>query len=324
MKQDPKQDGAMGVNDTLASQEIDSSLTHPSNLKPWEDRSLDAKQRFAAYNEFVARQLEAIKNAMLRVEGDDLKGREVQFAPDTVRWMEEARGLRSISAEDFCRRIDRPELRELLGKNFLGSEEWNGQGIEVGAYPPIPPCITSTLLESDCPLHPGEKIKDTHLLVLVPQTVNGEPYTPLKLDELCKGSGERLIDRDLSSWKSREWARTPQAQSEWVLLPKSDPDPKVSSHKHFRSKNIAAQQKVHDTHYTEYREAKSLEVMTMAVLHALTHKERLLTHYVRCEESNASGGRVCVGVFTVSGLKVVDHRNGRAYATLGRALARKL
>jgi hypothetical protein len=37
------------------------------------------------------------------------------------------------------------------------------------------------LLNSASPLHPGEKIKDTHLLVLVPKTVNGEPYTAQSL-----------------------------------------------------------------------------------------------------------------------------------------------
>ena len=44
------------------------------------------------------------------------------------------------------------------------------------------------------------------------------------------------------------------------------------------------------------------EVMTMALLNDLTHKEHLLpTYYLRCEETNASGGRVCVGVFDADG-----------------------
>jgi hypothetical protein len=44
-------------------------------------------------------------------------------------------------------------------------------------------------------------------------------------------------------------------------MPKRDPDPKVSPDKHFISKNIPAQQQVHDEHYSEYREVKALEVI---------------------------------------------------------------
>jgi MoxR-like ATPase len=222
-------------------------------------------------------------------------------------------------------------VKRELGKNFLGPEEWKAQGIDVGTVPPIPASITKALLNSECPLHPGQKIKDTHVLMLVPKTVNGEPYTPLKLDELCagrKGSGDKLIYDGADwakEWQEREWAKVPQAASEWVLIPKRDPDPKGSPDKHFRSKNIAAQKGVHDSHYKEYREVKTLELMTMAVLYYLTHKERLLSDcYLRCEEPNASGGRVCVGPFIADGLRVFDDSDDIGNAAVGRALAREL
>jgi hypothetical protein len=131
-------------------------------------------------------------------------------------------------------------VKKELGKNFLGPDEWKAQGIDVGEVPPIPTSITKKLLESECPLHPGEKIKDTHLLVLVPKTVNGEPYTAVKLDELCatrKGSGDKLIYDGVdwaTAWKEKDWASTAQVQSECVLIPKTDPDPnKVPEGKHF-------------------------------------------------------------------------------------------
>jgi hypothetical protein len=70
---------------------------------------------------------------------------------------------------------------------------------------------------------------------------------------------------------------------------------------------------------------KALEVMTMAVLYDLTHNARLLhTNYVRCEEVNASGGRVCVGCFYANGLKVDVVNGDFDLAYIGRALARKL
>ena len=136
-----------------------------------------------------------------------------------------------------------------------------------------------------------------------------------------------MIDPDFISWKTQSWANAPQAQSEWVLLPKSDPDPNVSPDKHFRNKNITAQQKVHEAHYSEYREVKALEVMTMALLNDVVNGEpRILDgwNYLRCIEPNASGCRVCVGFFYSNGLRVFDGSDAGVSVIIGCALARKL
>jgi hypothetical protein len=269
-----------------------------------------------------------------RVSSDPAKVLEIRDDPETKRWVAEAQKLKDLSPEDFCQYIySRPEVRELLGKNFLGAEAWSSQGIDVGIAPPIPASVTKELLESECPLSPGQKIKDTHILVLVPETVNGEPYTALKLDELCgerKGSGHKLIYDGgdwATRWKGRAWASAPQSESEWVLLPKSDPDPdKVSPERHFRRKDIAAQDEVHK-HYPEYREVKAIELMTAVLLNDLINGEpRMLdgNNDLRCEEPNASGGRVCVGGFTAHGLVVLDDYDDSDNVFIGRALARKL
>lgn len=312
-----------------AAEDTLSALSCPANLKAWEDRTLEPEARLQAYKGFVLRELQRIGADLLQLgEGGDRQA-EIKGSADINRWRGDLMWLRGMSAEDFCKRIDgRLDVREALGKNFLGAEAWRSQGIEVGEVPSIPASISKGLLESDCPLHPGEKIKDTHLLVLVPKTVNGEPYTALECDELCatrKGSGEELVYKGLDSWKKNQWASAPQSESEWVLIPKRDPDPsKVTTEKHFRNKDIAAQQQVHNEHYQEYREVKTLELMTAVLLHDLVNTERLLPEYVRCQEQNALSGRVCLGHFLDLGLEVSDgtHAAGRTY--IGRGLARKL
>ena len=305
------------------------AITSPNAARPWEDSTLSDQARYDSYlavaREHVERILEATQRKNLTIS--DKKA--MMADPDNKFWISELRQLKAETPEQFCYRIGEGALRELLGKNFLGAEAWKkGFGVDVGQVPPIPASITQALLDFECPLHPGQKIKDTHVLMLVPKMVNGLPYTPKKLGELCatrKGSGDKLIYDGADSWKRQPWAKLPQSQSEWVLLPKSDPGPsKVSPDKHFRFKNIAAQQAVHDKHYSEYREVEALEVMTMALLYDLTHKERLLPDYLRCEESNASGGRVCVGLFLANGLEVVDADVAVVNDLLGRALARKL
>lgn len=274
--------------------------------------------RFYYKNKFASEtDQERVENLIKLVETDlsQLPSKRKGLEPQTAA----AAGVSSTTAS---------RIAAELGKNFLGAEAWKAQGIDVGTPPPIPATITKALLDSDCPLHPGQKIKDTHILMLVPKTVNGQPYTALKLGELCatsKGSGRALLDPDCKTWKEMSWAKSAQLRSEWVLLPKGDPEPsKVPAEKHFRRKDIAAQQNVHDEYYREYREVKALEVMTMALLYDLTHKERLLPDYLRCEEPNASGGRVCVGNFVADGLGVRDGDVDGVIDTIGRALARKL
>jgi hypothetical protein len=313
------------------AQEKPDSLTAPASLKPWEDQTLAPEVRLESYKGLVLEELKKIETAVLRLEGDVDKQIEIQDSPNTKRWWDEGMWLKGVSAEDFCRRIDGVEVREALGKNFLGADAWRLQGIDVGEVPRLPESITKELLESECPLHPGEKIKDTHLLVLVPKTVNGEPYTALKLDELCptrRGPGNKLIYDGAAwarAWWGIDWASAPQSRSEWMLIPKSDPDPsKVSADKHFRSKDISAQQKVHETHYPEYREVKTVELMTAVLLYDLTQKERLLPDFLRCEEPNASGGRVCIGLFIADRLQVHVGNDPYVNAFIGRALARKL
>ena len=300
-------------------------LVRPQAEKPWEDRSLSPEERLESYKAFLLERVNEVKQAFESAQSGAERESIRDSYEKTVKPLHER--LEGMTPEEFCRWQDTLHI-ELPGKNFLGAEAWRSQGIDVGPVPPIPASITKALVNSDCPLHPGEKIRDTHLLVLVPKTVNGEPYTALKLDELCakrKGSGGKLIDGAYSSWKGQDWAKAPQAESEWVLIPKSDPDRgKVSSDKHFRGKNIAGQEKVHTDHYREYREVKTLELMTAALLYDLVNKERLLPDYLRCVEPNASGGRVCVGLFYAPGLGVSDAYDVYGNDNFGRALARKL
>jgi hypothetical protein len=283
--------------------------------RPWEDITLSAQKRYDSYKVVVEQKARDIVDAMSRPGITTEEQTAIRLNPDTQFWYQELKQLRTETPESFCERIDREVvIPKLFGQNFLGAAQWQqGFQVDVGVVPPIPKSITKELLESDCPLHPGEKIKDTHILMLVPKTVNGEPYSAVKLGELCakrKGSGDRLIwdgSDGANDWKRESWVQTPQLKSEWVLIPKSDPDPKkVPPDKYFRSKSIAQQAEVHKCYAEDYREAKALEVMTAALLNDVVHGEPRMygLNYLRCVEPNASGGRVLVGGFDASGLGV--------------------
>ena len=298
-------------------------LVRPQAEKPWEDRSLSPKERLESYKAFLLERVNEVKQAFESAQSGAERESIRDSYEKTVKPLHER--LEGMTPNEFCRWQDLP--RDLLGKNFLGAEAWSSQGIDVGPVPLVPEAITSELLNLECPLHPGEKIKDTHVLMLVPKTVNGEPYTALKLDELCaerKGSGDKLIYDRYDSWKSQEWASSPQAASEWVLIPKSDPDPKKVPDRHFRIKSISQQEKVHEDHYGDYREAKAVELMTAVLLCYLVHKERLVPENLRCQEQNEFGGRVCVGRFSSFGLWIRVSYGDYPNEGTGLALAREL
>jgi hypothetical protein len=67
----------------------------------------------------------------------------------------------------------------------FGAAEWAAYLGEVGAEPPLPAHLAS-LLSSPCPFWPGKRVEETHLLCLIPATVNGRPLTLMALGELVQ------------------------------------------------------------------------------------------------------------------------------------------
>ncbi|MEY4669741.1 MAG: hypothetical protein RL518_2440 [Pseudomonadota bacterium] len=311
----------------------------PTDKRPWEDPTKAPSERFASYKLFVAQKMETIIEALDRCGTDLEKKLEIQYAAETKRWVEEAESLRNISAEIFCERRD---IAKVLGCNFLGAEAWLSLGIDIGDPPPLPASVTWDLLNSECPFHPGEKVKDTHLLVLIPKTVDGNPYSLSRLMVLCetrKGSGSKLFYdtwafRTSSKYRDSKvdppdsWIVKPQTDSQWILLPKSDPDPKkVPKERHFRSKYIMEQQQVHEQHYEDYREAHLLELTTAIILNDLVNGEpRMLEGWntLRCADESYDRGRRGAGYFRTDGLWVEDHIDDGPRWHVGLALARKL
>ncbi|MBU6446235.1 MAG: trypsin-like peptidase domain-containing protein, partial [Verrucomicrobia bacterium] len=67
----------------------------------------------------------------------------------------------------------------------FGAVEWNKYFGHVGVAPPFPAKIDK-IMNSPCPFVDGKKIHETHLLVLVPNAVNGQSLTLSVLDQLVR------------------------------------------------------------------------------------------------------------------------------------------
>jgi|GEM_PF-1777286 len=113
---------------------------------------------------------------------------------------------------------------EIRGDQRFGKAEWEKYFGEVGKEPPLPEDIDD-ILNSPCPFSENEsvKVKDTHMLVLIPATVNGENLTLDKLGELIKnpkcGRKARYRYYDDSETK-KQCGQEKIGVSRWVLMTK--------------------------------------------------------------------------------------------------------
>jgi hypothetical protein len=187
----------------------------------------------------------------------------------------------------------------------FGSRAWRQYLGEVGVEPPLPPDIDE-ILGSPCPFWPGQAVKDTHLLVLIPSTVDGQPFSLNFLGTLTqhpKGGGYpieyryRYYDSDIRE----QFGTQSPGDSYWVLMTRD-----VLSGS--RSMTYTDQRTLVTTRTGEmgfpYVLPGALEVATVILSHYVRSGEHLCTDlpwtFTRCQELIAYGGRnypVVVGGF---------------------------
>jgi hypothetical protein len=198
----------------------------------------------------------------------------------------------------------------LLALKTLGEVEWKHYFGEVEPAPDLPKDI-ATILESTCPFWPDKKVKDTHLLVLIPATVDGAPFTLNLLKELiqCPKNGEHKTEYHYygSDVQVQIGAASPAA-SYWLLMTR---DVLPGS----RDKTYADQERLIADHASRtslpYEMPKALEAATAILTHYVRDGERLYQDspwtFTRCQEWISYRPCECpavVGGFGSSGLGV--------------------
>jgi hypothetical protein len=190
----------------------------------------------------------------------------------------------------------------------IGPKEWTQYFGEVGTAPSLPADIDA-ILASPCPFWPGKQVKDTHLLVLVPATVDGIPFTLDLLGELIKspqGGGKKTEYRYYDSAVQEELGAKSPGSSYWVLMTRDVlPDS--------RSKTYNAQEALVAAHASRlrlpYEMPNALSAATVILLHHARTGERLYTDapwtYTRCQEKVDNNRHpAVVGGFSSGGLRV--------------------
>ena len=196
----------------------------------------------------------------------------------------------------------------------------------VGEEPPLPDDLEA-IMDSPCPFWGGRQVRDTHMLVLIPSHVAGQPLTLDSLGGLIqspKGDGYGTKYRNYESYaKYVRPAIGSQASgsSYWVLMTK-DVLPES------RNKSYEDQRKLVADHANRtglsYEVPGGLEASIVMLLHHVRSGERLYSlnpvTYTRCRDKGKDGDPVVVGGFSSGGLIVrifyYDSYNFRGVAGL--------
>jgi hypothetical protein len=192
----------------------------------------------------------------------------------------------------------------------IGPEEWKRYFGEVGEAPSLPADIDD-ILNLPCPFWPGYQVKETHLLVLVPATVDGEPFTLDLLEDLIKspqGGGKKASYEIYDNEVRRELGEQSPGSSYWVLMTR---DVLPGS----RDETYDVQKELVAAHASmlglPYELPDALTAATAILLHHARTGDRLYADapwtYTRCQNKvDKNSYPVVVGGFSSGGLGVVD------------------
>ena len=249
-------------------------------------------------SKFLEVLLAAVKDKHCRQKALRALGKVAQASPDRV-----SACLPSLRAA--ARNEDR-EVR-LTALRALGEAEWKHYFGDVGSAPDLPSDM-ATILDSPCPFWPEKLVKDTHLLVLIPATVGGVPFTLNWLGELIQHpnhGGRKTEYRYYNERVKAQMGAESPLRSYWLLMTRDVlPDS--------RSKTYEAQKVMVAAHAGRvglpYELPHALEAATAILTHHAREGERLFGDdpwtYTRCPGVVDDRDPAVVGGFGSSGLIV--------------------
>jgi F-box-like len=205
----------------------------------------------------------------------------------------------------------------------FGKKQWETYFGDIGKAPPLPKDFYK-ILKSPCPFWPGKKVEETHMLVLIPETVNGKPLNLKTLGELVKAPKEghptHLVILDMII---DEHDNQTIAKSHWVLMTKDIIE--GSGNKSYWDQQ-ALIAKLNKQTGMNYEVPNVLDAAICISMHYIHFGERLFigddlvilkwSHtgrqekviYTRCQEK-IQGNQVVIGGFSSKSFKVHNKSN---------------
>jgi hypothetical protein len=266
-------------------------------------------------SEFLEVLLVAVTDKHCRQKALRALGRVAQASPDRV-----SECLPSLRAA--ARNGDRAV--RLTALKTLGEAEWKHYFGDVGSAPDLPSDMV-TILDGPCPFWPHKKVRDTHLLVLIPATVGGVPFTLNGLGELVKHPSHGGHRTEYGCYHERVKAQIGKEsppRSYWLLMTR-DVLPGSGSKVYEAQEEMVAAHAGRES--VPYALPSVLEAATAILMHHAREGDRLFGNepwtYTRCQEV-VDGWPVVVGSFSSEGLDV-DYDYAACHRNYGVSCLRK-
>lgn len=192
-------------------------------------------------------------------------------------------------------------------EGVFAESDWNKLCGRVAPAPPLPPNMEE-IWEGLCPIFPGERVKDTHLLVYLPTTVDDKPLTLKVLGAIAK---QLYFPRSKAGYKyiweeiMEQMGDQPVDTAKWVLMTKKViKRSKGASYEAQKTMIIDLANKTN----VPYTVPTTLQATICILTHYMRTGERLFSDgqnatYTRCQE-NLDGYQSAVGGFSSNGLVV--------------------
>ena len=187
----------------------------------------------------------------------------------------------------------------------FGKSDWEKHFGDVGDVPDIPEKMAE-ILQDRCPFNPEKKVKDTHMLVLIPQTVDGKPFTLNLLQELIQKHKEKEASRFeiYSDQVKNELGDKQCEEAHWILMTK-DVIPGSRNKTYDEQKQL-----VKEKREGVYELPSAIEAAASILMHYFKTNEHLYGQhpwtYTRCQETVIENQwPVAIGVFSPGGLYVI-------------------
>ena len=185
--------------------------------------------------------------------------------------------------------------------------------------PPLPSNINE-ILESPCLFHPNKKVWETHLLTLIPKTVDGKPFNLNLLNELIQHPKEKdpmyleICSEDIKKGFGDAEVEKPY----WILMTKSMPSD--STYKTYDQQKRLIQNR------DGYELPGILEAVTSILMHYFKTDEKLYeTSYLcRCKETMKESQNSLVFGYFSNIWPFISHNRTLPSANVGTAAVRKL
>ncbi|WP_068467790.1 F-box-like domain-containing protein [Candidatus Protochlamydia phocaeensis] len=191
-------------------------------------------------------------------------------------------------------------------KIAFGKKQWAKYFGDVGIEPPFPKDIHK-ILKSPCPFWPGKKVEETHMLVLIPETINGKPLNLKTWGELVKAPKQGHATQYKYIWDAiiNEHGNQGATKSHWVLMTKDVIE--GSRNKTYTDQQALIAEFAKKTEIN-YEVPNVLDATIGIFMHYIRFGEHLfkaddLWTYTRCQEK-AQDWQIVVGGFSLAGLYV--------------------